>query len=211
MALLGSVFVMGFLGSWHCGVMCGPLSCNFRAQKDFFSYHLGRLLSYLFISGLLFYGTQFFVNTESRVLRLSASVIFGLVFIYFGLVQLSILNNRRFLFKYYKFQFKFLEKNKAVYTKFPVVLGLLTGFFPCGWLYSFLLLSSQTRSWPMSLMLIFIFWLSSLPAFIVFNGFMQNLIKRSPVKYQIISGFVLIVAGLLAILGHWSVILHTMG
>ena len=205
--LLTSAFIMGFLGSWHCGVMCGPLSCNFKGKEDFFSYHLGRLISYLFMGALLFYGTHYFINTESRKLKLVASLVFGVLFIYFGLVQLDFFKNKRLQFKYYKLQFKLLEKSKAISKKFPIVLGLLTGLFPCTWLYSFLLLSSQMTSVGAAMALIFVFWLTALPAFMVFTGFMQNLVKAAPISYHKISGLVLIAAGLFSILGHWAEIL----
>lgn len=207
LALMGSIFLMGFLGSWHCGVMCGPLSCNFRQYKDFFSYHLGRLISYLTLGVLLFFGTHFFLNTDSRLFKFIATIVFGIIFIYFGLVQLNIFKNNRVLFKYYKFQFGLLDKNKEIIKKFPLVLGLLTGLFPCSWLYTFLLLSTQMKTLAQSLILIFIFWFTALPAFMVFTGFMRNLIKNSPVRYQTISGIVLILAGLFSVLSHWAEII----
>lgn len=203
-ALMGLIFLMSFLGSWHCGVMCGPLSCNFKVRQDFFSYHIGRLISYLLMGAVLFFGTHYFINTESRNLKLAASMIFGLIFIIFGLIQLNIFKHNRLIFKYYKIQFKIIEANKDLANKFPIILGLLTGLFPCTWLYSFLLLSTQMKSLTESLLVIFIFWVSALPAFVVFTGFMQNLIKSSPVSYQKISGFILIAAGLFSIIGHWA-------
>ncbi len=84
------------------------------------------------------------------------------------------------------------------------MLGLLTGLFPCGWLYSFLMLSTQMKTVPLALLLIFIYWLAALPALLVFSGFMKNLIRSSPLRHQTISGVVLIIAGILSILGHWA-------
>lgn len=204
LALFGSVFVMGLLGSWHCGVMCGPLVCNFKKKEDFFSYHVGRLVSYSVLAGLLYFGTQYFISVESRYVKLIASLLFGLIFVYFGLVQLDLFKNNQFFLKYYRFQFKLISKNKKLADRFPIVLGLLTGLFPCGWLYSFLMLAAQMKSVTESFLVVFLFWMTSLPAFLVFTGFMQNLIKNSPVRYQTLSGLVLILAGLLSILGHWS-------
>lgn len=203
LAFMGSALLMGFLGSWHCGVMCGPLSCNFKTNKDFFTYHIGRLISYLILGTLLSYGAQYFLNTESRAIKLAASGVFGIMFIYFGLTQLNVFRPKAYLLKYYKFQFKLLEANKQTAEKFPIILGLLTGLFPCSWLYSFLLLSTQMKTLQESLMLIAIFWLTALPAFMAFNGFMKNLIKSSPVNYQTISGVILIGAGLFSVIGHW--------
>ncbi|MBC7743269.1 MAG: sulfite exporter TauE/SafE family protein [Bdellovibrionaceae bacterium] len=202
-ALMTSILVMGFLGSWHCGVMCGPLSCNFRKTPQFISYHFGRLISYLTIGGLLFAGTHYFTDTDSRLLKLGASIFFGILFIIFGLNQMNFLRNKHFEFKLYKWQMKTLLRYKNICNQFPIILGLLTGLFPCGWLYSFLILSSQMKIAEHAFLVIFIFWLSALPAFVVITGFMKNLVKASPISYQKISGVVLIVAGLFSIFGHW--------
>lgn len=203
-ALLGTTLVMGFLGSWHCSLMCGPLSCAFKHKKDFLSYHIGRLISYLLIASVLFWGSHFFLNTDSRILKLVSAVIFMLVFVYFGLIQLEVFKNIKYFSLLNTVQFSIFKKSKNIIEKFPIVLGLLTGLFPCGWLYSFLVLSTQAKNIETSLLLILIFWGTSLPAFAVFNGFMQSLIKNSPISYQKISGFILIFAGILSVIGHWA-------
>ncbi|MBY0555431.1 sulfite exporter TauE/SafE family protein [bacterium] len=203
LALIGSFLIMGFLGSWHCAAMCGPLCSNFKSQNDFISYQIGRLISYLIIGCLLFYGTHFFLDTDSRSIKLVATVIYGVIFIIFGLMQLSLIKNKRIQYKYAKLQFIIADKNRELIKKFPIVLGLLTGLFPCAWLYSFLFLSTQMHTITHALFLIFIFWFTALPAFIVFTGFMQNLIRFSPMSHQKISGVILIIAGIFAIIGHW--------
>lgn len=204
-SVFGAVLVMGFLGSWHCGVMCGPLSCNFRKRENFISYHLGRLISYIFISTLLFYGVHYFLDTDSRALKLGASFFFGILLILFGLMQIQIIPQQKKLsFKFFKVQYKILEKYKKHLDQFPILIGLLTGFFPCGWLYSFLIMSSQMKSIGQSLAVITLFWTTSLPAFFVFTGFMSHLIKKSPVSHQKISALILIAAGLFSIIGHWA-------
>lgn len=207
LAIMTSVLLVGFLGSWHCGVMCGPLSCNFRKKEDFLSYQIGRLISYLLVGGLLFVGAHFFIDSDSRPLKLATSVVFGVVFIFFGLNQINFFNNKAFLFKYAKFQFKIVDRFKNISKKFPIVLGLLTGLFPCTWLYSFLFFSTQMKSLPEALLVIFLFWLTALPAFMVVTGFMQSLVKASPLSYQKISGFILIGAGVFSIFGHWANVL----
>lgn len=204
---IGPLLIMGFLGSWHCAMMCGPLTCNFRKQQDFLSYQIGRLVSYLIIGVTLFYGLKFFLDVESRSVKLILSLVLGIVFILFGLAQMDLLNIKRWSFKYYKIQHQMIEKNKTIAQKYPVVLGLLTGFFPCGWLYSFLFLSSQMKTVTESLLVVFVFWITALPAFMTLTGLISHLIKKSPVSHQKISGFILMLAGVLSIVGHWSEIL----
>jgi uncharacterized protein len=203
-SIFAGIFIMAFLGSWHCGVMCGPLSCNFRKRENFFSYHLGRLISYSMISILLFFGTHYFLDTDSRGLKLAASLFFGILLIVFGFAQLQMIpGQKRASFRFFKIHVKILETYRTQLNQFPILLGLLTGFFPCGWLYSFLVMSSQMKSLSQALLVIFIFWLTSLPAFLVFTGFMNHLISSAPLSYQKISAAVLITAGLFSILGHW--------
>ncbi len=207
-SIFTAVFVMSFLGSWHCGVMCGPLSCNFRKKESFLSYHLGRLGSYLIMSSLLFWGVQFFLDTDSRGLKIVVSIFFATLLILFGLAQLNLIpQQKQISFGFFKMQYKVLEKYKNTLNKFPGLLGLLTGLFPCGYLYSFLILSSQMKSWKHAMFVILIFWFCSLPAFLVFTGFMSQLVKASPVSYQRISACVLIGAGLLSLVGHWAEIM----
>lgn len=209
-SIFGAIFVMAFLGSWHCGVMCGPLSCNFRQKESFFSYHLGRLISYTVIATLLFHGVHYFLDVESRSLKLGASLFFGFLLVVFGLMRLQIFPvPKRWNFKFFKWQQGVLSRHQNLLVRSPILLGLLTGLFPCGWLYSFLVLSSQMKSLSHAMLVILIFWLTSLPAFLVFTGFMSQLIRAAPRSYQKISAFVLILAGLLSIFGHWAEILFS--
>jgi|GEM_PF-6618403 len=199
-----SALIMGFLGSWHCGVMCGPLSCNFKKNNQFISYHLGRLASYLLMATLLFSGSQIMISMDSRPLKIISSLLFAGVFIYFGLKQLELINDDRKLTFFSKFQIKLLKYTQKISQKFPVVLGLLTGLLPCAWLYSFLILASQMKNYGAALTLVIIFWMTSLPVFFVFNRSIQALIIKSHISYRKIAGIVLIAAGVLSLLGHWS-------
>lgn len=207
LALLGSVLILGFLGSWHCGVMCGPISCNFKSKPNFASYHIGRLISYLVLAGLLFMGQKYFVNVDSRPIKILASFSFAFLFIYFGLKQMSFFKTNALDFKFYKLQFKILAKNRDLSLKYPTILGLLTGLFPCMWLYSFLILASRMRSLSMVVLVVVFFWMTSLPAFFAVTTFTSALIKAAPISHQKISGFILMIAGLFSILGLWSEII----
>lgn len=194
------------MGSLHCASMCGPVSCSFKNGQQLKSYHLGRLISYLLMGSILFYGSQYFINTESRSLKLVVSLFFAMLFVTFGLLQMDVININKSV-KIYKYQFALMSSFRPLISRFPIVLGLLTGLFPCAWLYSFLLLSSQMKSYPMSMTVIFILWVTSLPAFYFFTVVLQKLVKSSKMSYQKISGFILIAAGLLSVLGHWSDVL----
>lgn len=202
-ALILSFLVMGFLGSWHCGLMCGPLCSNFKTKKEFMYYQLGRLVSYMLVGSLLFFGVKYLLNVDSRPFKFLASILYGVLFIFFGLAQLKLIGTGRFNLKYAKLQFTIFQKNKLFMQRFPLALGLFTGLLPCAWLYSFLFLSTQMNSLSGAYLLIFIFWATALPAFAVFTCFMQNMIRSSPASHRKISACVLIVAGVFSIAGHW--------
>lgn len=202
-AFVLSLLTMGFMGSLHCATMCGPVSCSLKNGQQFKSYHMGRLISYLVMGSILFYGSQYFVNTESRLLKVVVSLLFAVLFVVFGLVQMEIIKLKN-QFIIYKYQFALMSSARMLINRFPMVLGLLTGLFPCAWLYSFLLLSSQMKSYPTAMAVIFILWITSLPAFYFFTTLLQKLVKDSKMSHQKISGFILIAAGLFSVLGHWS-------
>ena len=202
-AFLMSLIVMGFMGSLHCASMCGPVSCSLKNGRQFKSYHLGRLISYLILGSVLFFGSQYFVNTDSRLLKLILSLLFAALFVVFGLVQMDLIKITNNI-KIYKYQFALMSSARSIIDRFPIVLGLLTGLFPCAWLYSFLLLSSQMKSYAPAMLVIFILWVTSLPAFYFVTTVLQKLVKNSKLSYQKISGFILIIAGLFSVLGHWS-------
>lgn len=202
-AFLLSLLTMGFIGSLHCASMCGPLSCSLKNKKQFKSYHVGRLISYLAMASVLFFGSQYFINTDSRPLKLAVSLFFAAAFVLFGLVQMDVIKFKNQI-KIYKYQFVLMSSARSLIDRFPIVLGLLTGLFPCAWLYSYLLLSSQMKIYPQAMLVIFILWMTSLPAFYFFTAVLQKLVKNSKISYQKISGFILIAAGLFSVLGHWS-------
>lgn len=202
-ALFFSFFVMGFMGSWHCGLMCGPLCSKFKTKIEFIHYQLGRLVSYLLVCSFLFVGVKYLMNVDSRPFKILASLVYGILFIFFGLTQLQLIKTGRTHLKYAKLQYSVFYKYKQIIQKFPLVLGLFSGLLPCAWLYSFLFLSTQMSSLPQAYLLVFIFWFTALPAFAVFTGFMQNLIRSSPASHRKISGYVLIAAGIFSIAGHW--------
>lgn len=206
-ATIAVTLLFGFLGSWHCGVMCGPLGCNFNQKSQFSFYHSGRLISYLLITVFLFSGKSvLFENTQAQML---GSLLFALIFIIYGLIRLGLfaklsLHQFKSLNFLQRGHLKLFRVLHGLSRRLPFLLGLLTGLFPCAWLYSFLLMAIQMKTLSQALLIVLIFWITSLPAFWAVTGSLNYLIKNSPHRYRQISGVVLIIAGLLAVLGHWA-------
>lgn len=142
MSNLPLAFLMGFLGSLHCAVMCGPLMLSLPLQKtgwvkavlQFVSYQIGRIFTYTLLGFLVgFIGNSFSVVTNQETL----SLIIGLVLIVFTVLQFTSTYS------------KSLSKLQATLVK-PIALlmgklfglpfwgffaGLLNGLIPCGMVY----------------------------------------------------------------------------
>ena len=199
---MGLVLLMGFYGSWHCGAMCGPITMNFKRANEFWIYQASRLFSYLLMTTVIYQFSQLFLKSDLTPLRLGASVLMGVTLIYMGY------NNYRKgtptpnwisqLAKKLPFQIQ-----KKIFAN-PFLLGSLTALFPCGWLYSFLLLTPQMPSLVEAWILMAVFWSTALPVMMSFRGIVLKIIQESPRRYQQTASLVLIFAGLLSIFGQWS-------
>lgn len=197
--LLWSTLLMGFIGSLHCGLMCGPISCNIKNKKLMWSYHLGRLFSYTMLAVLLHFGFRYLLKIESRSLKVLVTFLFLILFGLFSLVQMGWLRMPALQ----KIQFRLIWSARRWLANSPALFGLMTGLFPCGWLHTFIFFSSQMSTLKDSLILVFIFWLCSLPVLITVNHTFQVVLRRTPTRYQQVASFVLILAGFLSLAGHW--------
>ncbi|MEZ6060814.1 MAG: sulfite exporter TauE/SafE family protein [Planctomycetaceae bacterium] len=151
------VFVSGVLGSAHCIGMCGAISAMMNAGTTGIRGALarqllwsgGRVFTYVFL-GLTaaFAGVRFSATQENAVpLQAAFAVIAGLLLIVQGLHAAGWLRWRvrrsaspcltAKLFS------QFLQGGSA---SAVLVAGVLTGFLPCGLVYSFLALAASTGS-----------------------------------------------------------------
>ncbi|MBL7670809.1 MAG: sulfite exporter TauE/SafE family protein [Bdellovibrionaceae bacterium] len=46
------LFTTGFLGSWHCAAMCGPIACLAQTRGQLVAYQFGRITSYTMAGAL---------------------------------------------------------------------------------------------------------------------------------------------------------------
>lgn len=192
-SLLSGFFVAGFIGSWHCAVMCGPVTCLLASKKQLVSYQLGRLISY--VSAGLFAGSisSLLINSYEWLKFTSVAV-------------LSVLLIAVCFFKSDRVQIPGLIKN--IYwnkRNSPFLLGLFTLALPCGWLYSFILAALAARSPVAGGLVMLMFWLSSLPALSVAQIFLKKLIDVNDLRRQKIASVVLLVASLFSL---WGFLIH---
>lgn len=139
----GIILTIGLLAGFHCIGMCGGLvvtycAANIQKEKEkknifpHFQYNLGRIISYTIIGGILGgIGSFFGINPHfSGVFLILASffmISMGLSFFFnWQILEKIKLRTPEFIAKYLYKQ-KHSQKPKG-----PLIIGLLTGFMPCG-------------------------------------------------------------------------------
>ncbi len=184
MTLIVGFFTAGFLGSWHCGVMCGPTACFMAAKKQLLPYQFGRMISYVLAGAFSGYISQF-LTTSYEWLKYVSVFMCSALLIYMFITQNKKISIPEKLSDYY------FKKNNSGF-----VMGLMTVFLPCGWLYSFILSAMAARSALAGALVMFVFWVSSLPALSVAQVLIKKLIDKNDSKKQRISSLILLIASL---------------
>jgi len=142
MSLMPLAFLMGFLGSVHCAVMCGPIVLglplngqnHWRNLLQVVLYQLGRVSTYT-VMGLLvgMLGSTFSVFAKQETL----SLIIGTLLIVFTILQLT----GRYTASLQHLQSRLvmpISKLMGRVFKLPfwgLFVGMLNGLIPCGMVY----------------------------------------------------------------------------
>lgn len=185
----GSILLASFLGSLHCVGMCGGLILASTTDiKSNMTYHIGRLLGYLFLG--------YFSGTLGHTLQHFSwvSTVMGLSFI--GIALLSLVKTPDFQIPILsKLVFKGLlsVRSKLSSSLYAFLVGLGSLFLPCGWLYTFVLAVSQTKSAWMGAAFMAMFWLGTLPALTLGAWLIKGSLKRWSKPISII---IYLIAGL---------------
>lgn len=195
-----TVLGLSLLGSPHCVAMCGVFCVGSSKQGGRYTvvfYHVGRLIMYITLGALAGILGQTLLKEVQAPILIFLAVMVGLVFIFsgFGLLGLRFRVTSKFFHRPYGWLFKKVNSWGASVRAFSV--GLISGALPCGWLYSFILAAAAVKNPVYGALLLFMFWLGTLPALTIAS----EVFKRSafasrlqgPVK--IILAFVFIVYG----------------
>jgi len=164
MSLMPLAFLMGFLGSLHCAVMCGPIvlglpldkKSNWHNVLQVVLYQLGRISIYALLGtfvGLV--GNTFAIFAKQETLSLTI----GILLVLFTVAQLS----GRYVKSFQKLQNKMvvpISKLMGKVFKLPMwgfFAGMLNGLIPCGMVYLALAtaLNSATSQSGATFMLLF--------------------------------------------------------
>ena len=199
----GLLILIGFLTSFHCVGMCGPLILGYTAKdatsayKTYAShilYGIGKTLSYTLIGGVFgAFGSviAFTPHTQGAV-----GVAAGLFLILFGLHMLemfSVLSH--FQLKMPAFLIRFLGKESRKHNN-PFIIGLLNGLMIiCGPLQAMYVMAAGTGNWLQGASTLFFFGIGTLPLLMGFGLLTSLLSSNLAPKLLKASGYIVMVLG----------------
>ncbi|NJN77279.1 MAG: sulfite exporter TauE/SafE family protein [Saprospiraceae bacterium] len=141
-----TAFLIGFIGSFHCIGMCGPIALSLPYQDvtkaktaaNVLLYNSGRVVTYSFIGlvfgligqGIALAGFQQWLSIGLGVLMLLAA--FSVVNFEKQLVKIPLLDTG---FKKVRFHLGRLLAQKSQKKQTLFLVGVLNGFLPCGLVY----------------------------------------------------------------------------
>jgi uncharacterized protein len=189
------VFMASLFGSLHCGGMCGPLFLALRLA-DAWKYHLSRLVGYLLLSSVASWlGSLLFEVFPRSFVSVGVT---GLTSFYFIAAGLFILMKKASMGVSWGHQF-FLFLSQKLGTS-PYAMGFVSCVLPCGWLYTFLAAALVAATPWHGLVLMFAFWLGTVPVFHALGHIQAWVRLRLPQLGARLAGFSLIMAGILTLL-----------
>lgn len=200
----GLLFLIGFLTSFHCVGMCGPLVIGYTAEKgcaDAGAHHrahllygLGKTLSYTAIGGL--FGTFGAFVAFTPATQGAVGVAAGAFLMLFGLHMLNVFPAlRHFQIKPPACLMRFVGKRFRQCHN-PFAVGLLNGLMIiCGPLQAMYVMAAGSESGLAGASLLFFFGLGTLPMMMGFGLLTSLLSANLAPKLLKASGVVVVILG----------------
>ena len=202
-SVISASFLFGFLGSFHCVSMCGPLVISFSKNKlSNFVYQVGRIISYSFvgyISGLL--GKVFVVRSNIYLSFIFISF-FGSLIVFWG-IKTFFQHEIKFMFPakltniFTRLWNKFIPLSRLGSLSSSFVIGILTIFLPCGFLFGFALITTTLQNSFLSTIAMLSFSIGTIPVLFITPGIFNNVFRRYTLKVPRAAGIIIIVIGLI--------------
>jgi len=199
----GLLVLIGFLTSFHCVGMCGPLILGYTAKNatngnksytTHFLYGIGKTLSYTTIGAM--FGAFGSVVAFTPYAQGAVGVAAGVFLILFGLHMLDVFPAlSHFHLRTPKFVMRFVGKEYRKRSN-PFVIGLLNGLMIiCGPLQAMYVMAAGTGSWSQGAAILFFFGIGTLPLLLGF-GFLTSLLSANLTpKLLKASGFIVMILG----------------
>lgn len=199
----GLLVLIGFLTSFHCVGMCGPLIVGYTAKsaangsKSYTThllYGIGKTLSYTLIGAL--FGAFGSIVAFTPFTQGAVGVAAGVFLILFGLHMLEVFPAlSHFQIRTPKFVMRFVGKEYRKRSN-PFVIGLLNGLMIiCGPLQAMYVMAAGTGSWTEGAAILFFFGIGTLPLLLGF-GFLTSMLSANLTpKLLKASGFIVMILG----------------
>jgi sulfite exporter TauE/SafE len=209
-ALLPGILIASLVGSVHCIAMCGPLvglHGTARTLRLALVHALGRLTTYVglgALAGLL--GRALDLAGRLGQIQHVAAIVAGAVIIGWGLYTIAValgwrheVQLRAVLFRRGLVQLRAHRPATRAW-----LVGVLTGFLPCGWLWAFVVSAAGTASPLAGGVVMAVFWLGTVPAMtgvLTIGGPVVDWLRR---RLPIVTALVLIGLGVGTLAWRWS-------
>jgi sulfite exporter TauE/SafE len=213
-----TAFIMGFLGSFHCIGMCGPIALSLPVDKtsaaSVFSgrllYNAGRIITYS-LMGLVFglFGHAIAMSGFQKNLSISVGVIILFIVVFsFAWKKIDLFNRVIGVFtSKLKNIFRQLFGQRSRLTLF--LIGVVNGLLPCGFVYLALAGAAATGNFMQGMSYMFLFGLGTIPVMLSISlagnmiGFrFQKLIRKVTPFVAIALAAFLIYRGLMLPVEH---------
>lgn len=206
MAFLFAAISIGFLGSFHCIGMCGPIALALPVHRKthlqkviaILTYNLGRIITYS-VFGLLFglIGQSFaFFGFQQKL-----SVILGIIILLGLIIPKAITSKSQAFSKFYIIFSNLKNKMANQFSKNGIKsffsIGLLNGMLPCGLVYMAIAGAIATGSITKGALFMAFFGLGTLP--FMFSISYTSHVLTLKVR-NIIKNTMPVVVGLMAVL-----------
>lgn len=201
----GLLMLIGFLTSFHCVGMCGPLILGYTAKsassghKSYLThllYGMGKTISYTTIGAM--FGAFGAIVAFTPYTQGAVGIAAGLFLMLFGLHMLEVFPAlSHFQFKTPVFVMRFVGMEYRKHSN-PFVIGLLNGLMIiCGPLQAMYVLAAGTGSWSQGAAVLFFFGIGTLPLLLGF-GFLTSLLSGNLTpKLLKASGVIVMALGLI--------------
>jgi len=200
----GLLFLTGFLTSFHCVGMCGPLIVGYASQGArsgqpakyaHILYASGKTLSYTVIGGGL--GALGSVVSFSKEIQIAVGLASGVFLILFGLHALHVFPSlKRFSLRTPKWMMRLLGKRLQQHRGHPLIIGMLNGLMViCGPLQAMYVMAAASGHPLDGALMLLAFGLGTLPLLMGF-GYLLNIVSAHVAPRMLkASGCVVIILG----------------
>lgn len=183
--VLVSLLSVAFLGSWHCGAMCGPIAAAIGRERSLVYYHLGRLIAYVTVGAIAGQIGSELSSIHNRGLKIVG-------FLCLAALLLLSASTRNLLSSPLKRCPKLLANGSWI-SQF--IFGVSSVLMPCGWLWSFVAASAATSSALAGALVMTSLWLSSVPALSLASAYFRASLRRLTPQKRIWVNWVLVGSG----------------